>query len=261
MNKVDFLFIIATAFTASIGHCIGMCGGIVIAYSSTKIDHKKSWLNQSVAHLAYNIGRVVTYTILGIIFGALGKASSFTPTTKGILFLVTGILMIMAGLSLLGKLGFLNAIEVSFSNKTWFQKLFGKLMRTKSLSSFFALGMLNGIIPCGLVYSFAIIAASTASPLWGGVVMAVFGLSTIPTLFMLGFITKFLQKGTTRKVMMKISALLVILYGVFIMYKGYNFVAHPEIMKEKMEKMHQETQDNKMNDKCGGMKCAPGKCG
>ncbi len=261
MNKVDFLFIIATAFTASIGHCIGMCGGIVIAYSTTKIDHKKSWLNQSVAHLTYNIGRVVTYTILGVIFGTLGKASSFTPTTKGILFLVTGILMVMAGLSLLGKLGFLNAIEVSFANKTWFQKLFGKLMRTKSLGSFFALGMLNGIIPCGLVYSFAIIAASTASPLWGGVVMAVFGLSTIPTLFMLGFITKFLQKGSTRKVMMKISALLVILYGVFIMYKGYNFVAHPEMMKEKMEKMHKETHVSKINDKCGGMKCAPGKCG
>ncbi|HIP48029.1 MAG TPA: sulfite exporter TauE/SafE family protein [Lutibacter sp.] len=261
MNNIDFFFIIGAAFTASIGHCIGMCGGIVVAYSSSKIDQKKSWLNQSISHLAYNLGRVTTYTILGVIFGFLGKVSAFSPTTKGILFIITGVLMVFAGLSLLGKLGFLNTIEVSVSDKTWFQKLFRKLMTTKSLGSFYSLGLLNGIIPCGLVYSFAIIAASTASPLWGGVVMAIFGLSTIPTLFLLGSVTKILQKGTTRKIMMKISAFLVITYGVFTLYKGYNFVVHPEMMKKKMEMMHQESQEGKVNDKCGGMKCAPGKCG
>ena len=190
MNIIDLLFVAGAAFTASIGHCIGMCGGIVIAYSSSKIDQTKLWLTQSIAHLAYNLGRVTTYTILGVIFGMLGKVSAFSPTTKGILFLITGLLMVLAGLSLLGKLGFLNAIEVSVSNKSWFQKLFQKLMRTKSLASFYSLGLLNGIIPCGLVYSFAIIAASTASPLWGGIVMAIFGLATIPTLFLLGSVTK-----------------------------------------------------------------------
>jgi len=261
MNNIDFIFIIGVAFTASVGHCIGMCGGIVIAYSSAKINPKKSWISQSIAHLFYNLGRVVTYTILGVIFGSLGKVTAFSPTTKGILFLITGILMVLAGLSLLGKLGFLNAIEVSFSNKSWFQKLFKKLMGTKSLLSFFSLGMLNGIIPCGLVYSFAIIAASTASPFWGGAVMATFGLATIPTLFLLGTVTKFLQKGNIRKIMMKISAFLVIAYGVFTMFKAYNFIAHPAEMKQKMEMMQEEGQKDKSNDKCGGMKCAPGKCG
>ena len=261
MNNIDFLFIIGTAFTASIGHCIGMCGGIVIAYSSTKIDPNKSWVNQSVSHLAYNFGRVATYTILGFIFGSLGKVSAFTPTTKGILFVITGILMTLAGLSLIGKPGFLNAIEVSFSNKKWFQKLFSRLIRNKSLGSFFALGMLNGIIPCGLVYSFAIIAASTASPLWGAGVMAVFGLSTIPTLFFLGSVTKILQSGNTRKIMMKTASFLVIAYGVFTIYKGYNFIAHPEEMQKKIEMMHRAPQEGNSGSKCGGMKCAPGKCG
>lgn len=261
MNTIDLLFVAGAAFTASIGHCIGMCGGIVIAYSSSKIDQTKPWLTQSIAHLAYNLGRVTTYTILGLIFGMLGKVSAFSPTTKGVLFLITGMLMVLAGFSLLGKLGFLNAIEVSVSNKSWFQRLFQKLMRTKSLASFYSLGLLNGIIPCGLVYSFAIIAASTASPLWGGIVMAIFGLATIPTLFLLGSVTKILQKGATRKIMMRISAFLVIAYGIFTLYKGYNFVAHPEEMKNKMEMMHQEGQEGKDNNKCGGMKCAPGKCG
>ena len=259
MENIDVFFIVGAAFTASVGHCVGMCGGIVIAYSSTKIDQKKSWLNKSIAHLAYNLGRVVTYTILGFVFGAIGSVSSFNPTTKGIMFVITGILMILAGLSLIGKLGFLNAIEFSVSNKTWFQKLFSKLMKTKSLASFFSLGMLNGIIPCGLVYSFAIMAASTASPLLGASVMLIFGLSTIPTLFFLGTVTQFLQKGKTRKIMMWFSAFLVIAYGVFTLYKGYSFIKHPEKMKAKMEQMHKKPQNQ--NNKCGGMKCAPGKCG
>lgn len=259
MENIDLLLILTTAFLGSVGHCIGMCGGIVVAYSSKKIDSKSSYLQQTASHLAYNFGRVATYTLLGGLFGLLGKVIAFTPATKGILFLLTGILMVIAGLSLLGNLKFLNSAEWSVSKYTWYQKSFKKLLEESSYSSFFLLGMLNGIIPCGLVYSFAIIAASTASPLWGAVVMAVFGLATIPALFFLGTVTKFLQRGGLRNIMMKMAALLVILYGLFVLYKGYHFIAHPEKMQKMMEKMH----TNKLHDgKCGaGMKCAPGKCG
>jgi len=259
MEKIDLLIILTTAFLGSVGHCIGMCGGIVVAYSSKKIDPKSPYLEQTASHLAYNFGRVMTYTILGAIFGLLGKVVAFTPTTKGVLFLLTGLLMVLAGLSLLGNLKFLNSAEWSVSKYPWYQKSFKRLLDSSSYRSFFLLGMLNGIIPCGLVYSFAIIAASTASPLWGAVVMATFGLATIPALFFLGTVTKFLQRGGLRNVMMKMAALLVIFYGFFVLYKGYNFVAHPKEMKQMMDKMRK----NKLHDgKCGaGMKCAPGKCG
>jgi len=234
-----------------------MCGGIVVAYSSSKIDQKSSQLRQTFSHLSYNFGRVATYTILGAIFGMIGQAVAFTPTTKGILFLLTGLLMLLAGLSLLGKLNFLSSAEFSFSKYAWFKKSFQALLSNKSYGSFFLLGMLNGIIPCGLVYSFAIMAAATASPLWGAVVMASFGLATIPALFFLGFVTKFLQQGSLRSTMMKLAAILVVAYGVFTMYKGYNFVANPEKMQKMMESMREAPKDGK----CGGMKCAPGKCG
>ena len=99
MNNIDLLIILSTAFLGSVGHCIGMCGGIVVAYSSSKIDHTSSWARQTVSHLAYNFGRVTTYSILGAIFGLMGKAIAFTPTTKGVLFVLTGILMVAAGLA------------------------------------------------------------------------------------------------------------------------------------------------------------------
>ncbi len=257
MQNIDLILIITTAFLGSFGHCLGMCGGIVVAYSSSKVDAKSSTTQQTLSHLAYNFGRVTTYALIGALFGLLAQALAFTPTTKGVLFLLTGLLMLLAGLSLLGKLNFLNRLEVSLSKYAWYQKTFKALLSSKSLGSFYLLGLLNGIIPCGLVYSFAIMAASTASPLWGAVVMASFGLATIPALFMLGFMTKFLQKGSLRGGMMKLAALLVVAYGIFTIYKGYNFVAHPNAMQEMMDEMRESPKSGK----CGGMKCAPGKCG
>jgi sulfite exporter TauE/SafE len=261
MGNIDLIIILTTAFLGSVGHCIGMCGGIVVAYSSTKIDQKTSYLQQTAAHLAYNFGRVTTYAILGAAFGYVGQVVAFTPTTKGILFVITGILMILAGLSLIGNLKFLNSAEWSVSKYAWYQNSFRALMSNKSYLSFYLLGLLNGIIPCGLVYSFAIFAASTADPLAGALVMATFGLATIPALFFLGFLTKILQKGSLRGTMMKLAALLVILYGAITLYKGYNFVAHPEMMKERMDKMHEGSSDGTLTGQFNGMKCAPGKCG
>jgi len=261
MNNIDLVIILSTAFLGSVGHCIGMCGGIVVAYSSSKIDQKDSWARQTIAHLSYNFGRVTTYAVLGAVFGLLGKAIAFTPTTKGVLFLLTGVLMILAGLSLLGNLKFLNSAEWSVSKNSWYQNAFRKLIGSKSLASFYLLGMLNGIIPCGLVYSFAIFAASTASPLWGAIVMATFGLATIPALFFLGTVTKFLQKGSLRGTMMKLAAMLVVFYGLFTLYKGYNFIAHPEETQKMIDSMQSGSVKNAVEGKCGGMKCAPGKCG
>jgi len=266
MGNIDLIIILSTAFLGSVGHCIGMCGGIVVAYTSSKVDPKSSYIHQTTSHLSYNFGRVATYAILGAIFGAIGQVIAFTPTTKGILFLITGVLMILAGLSLIGNIKFLNSAEWSVSKYSWYQNSFRKLISSKSYGSFFLLGMLNGIIPCGLVYSFAIFAASTASPLGGALVMATFGLATIPALFFLGFITKHLQKGSLRGTMMKLAAFLVVLYGVFTLYKGYKFVAYPEEMKAMMKKMREGTIDGSLDEgtltgKFNGMKCAPGKCG
>jgi len=261
MNNIDLILILSTAFLGSVGHCIGMCGGIVVAYSSTKIDNNSSLATQTISHLAYNFGRVTTYSILGAMFGMLGQVIAFTPTTKGVLFLLTGILMILAGLSLLGQFNFLNSAESSISKEGWYRDTFRRLISSRSLSSFYLLGMLNGIIPCGLVYSFAIFAASTASPLWGAIVMATFGLATIPALFFLGSITRFLQRGSLRGTMMKLASMLVILYGIFTLYKAYQFIVNPLETQQTIDAMQEGSIKSKLEGKCGGMKCAPGKCG
>ena len=228
METIDLFSIIAIAFLGSFGHCVGMCGGIVIAYSSTKVSSKWGKIQQSFAHLLYSSGRITTYVILGAIFGYIGGVATLTNTTNGILLLIAGLAMVLVGVSLGGQLKFLTLIEHSVSGAKWYQSFFRAQLEKQSLMSFYILGLLNGLLPCGFVYFFAITAASTASPLWGGIVMLVFGLSTIPALFSLGFFVGILKKTEFRAILIKLAAISVILYGVYTVYNGYEYLTIPE---------------------------------
>ncbi len=228
METIDLLSIITIAFLGSFGHCIGMCGGIVIAYSSSKVDRGWNRTKQAVSHLLYSMGRVLTYVVLGVMFGYLGGVTTFSNNANGVLLIIAGIAMILAGLSLLGKIKFLTLVEHSVSASSWYGKSFRALLKDQSLSSFFLLGMLNGLLPCGFVYFFAITAASTASPLWGGIVMLVFGLSTIPALFSLGFFVGLFKQGSFRGLMIKLASIAVIIYGGYTFYDGYEYIVNPD---------------------------------
>ncbi len=112
-------------------------------------------------------------------------------------------------------------IEHSLSNAKWYKTLFVKLIKSKSYLSFYSLGLLNGFLPCGFVYFFAVTAANTASPVYGGFVMLIFGLSTIPALFSLGYFVGLFNKTSLRDIFIKVASLAVLVYGVSELYKGY----------------------------------------
>ncbi|WP_418187339.1 sulfite exporter TauE/SafE family protein [Aliarcobacter lanthieri] len=224
METFSLISIISIALFGSFGHCIGMCGGIVVAYSSSKIKDEYTKLRQIIAHLMYGFGRVTSYSILGAIFGFLGSVIAFTAITKGILFFITGILLVLIGFSLLGKLKFLTKVEHSFSKSKAYQKIFRQVVSSDSFFSFYFVGILNGFLPCGFVYVFAITAASTASIIQGALVMFIFGLCTIPALFVLGFFIGVFKQSKLRDVFMKLASILVIVFGLFTMYKGFVFI-------------------------------------
>ena len=106
METVDLFSVITIAFLGSFGHCIGMCGGIVIAYSTGGLQQNHNRLSQAMGHGLYSLGRITTYSVLGAVFGWLGGVVVFNNTTNGILWIVAGIAMVLAGLSLMGKLHF-----------------------------------------------------------------------------------------------------------------------------------------------------------
>ena len=243
MGAIDYTTIFAVAFLGSIGHCIGMCGGFILAYSSAKIGEDWSKTHQGIAHFLYNIGRVTSYVILGAIFGLIGSAFVVSLSTWGVLLIIVGFMMILMGLSLMGKLKFLSALEANISQYKIYGFLFRKLIHSKSLPSFYGLGVLNGFIPCGLVYIFGTFALASGSMLKGMLIMAVFGVATIPTLFTFGFIASFIQKSSLRKIALSIASILVIAYGVFSLLKGTMMIVKPEMVKDKIERMKQEQLD------------------
>lgn len=228
MESVNILSIITIAFLGSFGHCIGMCGGIIIAYSSTKIEDDWSKKRQSVAHLLYSLGRILTYVTLGAMFGFLGGVVMFNNLANGLLLILAGVVMILAGVSLLGKIKFLTLIEHSVFSSGWYTKKFRQLLQTKTLMSFFILGMLNGLLPCGLVYFFAITAASTGSAIYGAFVMLLFGLSTIPALFSLGFFVGLYKNSKFRNIMIRVAAISVVAFGIYTIQQGYYYIKYPE---------------------------------
>jgi len=227
METISILTIISIAFLGSFGHCVGMCGGIVIAYSSTKIKSEWSKKMQTTVHLLYSLGRVTTYTILGALFGLVGGVVTFDNLTSGILLLTTGSMMVLIGLSLMGKIKFLTMLEHSCSKSPFYQNTFKSLIGSDSLMSFYLLGMLNGLLPCGFVYVFAITAASTGSAFWGAFVMFIFGLSTIPALFSLGFFIGLFKQTNLRDLFIKMASFLVIAFGLYIAYLGYEYIIDP----------------------------------
>ncbi len=227
METIDILSIITIAFLGSFGHCVGMCGGIVIAYSSTKIRDDFNKAKEVASHILYSFGRITTYVLLGAVFGSLGGVATFSNMANGILWVVAGVVMVLTGFSLLGKIKFLTLIEHSVSKTSWYQKNFRLLLGSQTLSSFFMLGLLNGLLPCGFVYFFAITAASTGSALSGAFVMLIFGLSTIPALFSLGFFVGLFNKSNFRNIMIKLAALSVIAYGLYTLHNGYGYISNP----------------------------------
>lgn len=220
MGSIDWFVIISIAFAGSFGHCIGMCGGFIVAYSSTKIDASMSRGAQLIRHSAYNLGRVSSYAILGMIFGGLGSLFMISMEMHGALFIFAGVLMIITALSMLGLSKLLHALEHSFSNFKIFKLLFSRLIKSKSIKSFFALGMMNGFFPCGFVFFFAAKAASSASILHGGAIMAIFGLATIPTLLALGQSVNFMREIAFRQSMNRLAAIAIAIYGLYSIYYG-----------------------------------------
>ena len=256
MNYIEFSTIITFALLGSIGHCIGMCGGFIVTYSAAKIAPNSSKLSQSTYHLLYNIGRISTYTLFGALFGYFGSLWSITPMTRAIMFLIAGILMIMMGLSFAGKLRFLNSIEYPITKHQWFKNIFTAQLKANTPLSFYILGALNGLVPCGLVYTMLVTASTSQSALLGALIMLLFGIFTIPALFSFAMIVGLFSQSKFRSIMIQLAAITVILFGFWTIYKAYLQFDYSRNTSSLQKKI-----DEKEMGKCGANKCGAGRCG
>lgn len=185
----DLLPVLATAFLTGVlgsAHCLGMCAGISGLFA---VNAGVAGIKQQLPlALVYNGGRLISYTLLGAIVAVFGRAiAGPVPSIAGPVRLITGLIIVLIGLQVAFDLRFLAPIEKGGA-KLW-QKLAPMAKRfvpVNSLPRALGLGVLWGWLPCGLVYSVLLIAATTANPAAGAVTMLAFGAGTLPAMVLTG---------------------------------------------------------------------------
>lgn len=196
------------------GHCVGMCGGIVGAVSLS-LPRQRPHFGY---HLAYNTGRIASYTAAGVLAGLLGSSGFFLnhvlPVEK-ILYLLANLMLIALGLYLAGLWQGVLLLERA-GGVLWrrLQPLSKRFIPVKSLPQAFALGLLWGWLPCGLVYSVLVAALATGAAAQGGLLMLAFGLGTLPTLLAMGLAAERLKALLQKLWVRRTSGLLVLGFGV-----------------------------------------------
>lgn len=194
-------------------HCIGMCGGFVVSYTAKGVKEGKKPRN---LHLAYGIGKTLSYTIIGASFGLLGSIIAFTPKIRGIAGILAGLFLILFGLKMLNIFPALRKLTFRTPN---FVSKFVSVERRKH-SNPLVIGLLNGLmIACGPLQAIYIMAAGTGSMFEGAKLLFVFGLGTLPALLGFGYVASLISQKSTHKIL-KASGVIVLILGVIMVNRG-----------------------------------------
>jgi uncharacterized protein len=230
MSSIEALYLafFTTGFIVGFGHCIGMCGPIVVSFSF-KLKTKKVM----ASNLLYHAGRISTYAILG---GVMGATGAFTRITAGIGGLQKGV-MIFAGLVIMGMgLGMSGWVPLgrifgaSYCPEGFMTRTFSKLSGIRSTTAFLPLGLILGLLPCGPVYTALISAARLGmeiqnafkASLAGMGLMTAFGVGTVPSLLM---VAKLANMGwlKSREMIYKLGSVLMIGVGIYFVINGLRY--------------------------------------
>ncbi|NOS85930.1 MAG: sulfite exporter TauE/SafE family protein [Ignavibacteria bacterium] len=193
-------------------HCIGMCGPIAIALPKTN--------NLVFSRLLYNFGRVITYSMLGLLFGLLGSRlemfglQRIISISLGVLIILTVITPISYRIKISNKLGLYKLVGI-------LKMYFGKMFKNHSNSSMLVIGMLNGLLPCGFVYIGITGAIAVGSTLNGMLFMTMFGLGTLPVMLGASLIGSVINLNIRQKLTRLLPAFSLILAAIFIL-RGLN---------------------------------------
>ncbi len=181
-------------------HCIGMCGGIMLAQNNS---------------ISYNFGRVIGYSLMGLVFGAVGSYLVFSTMTRGIVFSVAGLLVVLIGLRMWGV--------------PLLRRRIGKpgVASPCTLARFrgtpFLVGLLTGLMPCGMLSSMWFVAATSGSAAKGMLTMLIFALGTSICMLIFGLIGDILTRKYN-KYILKASTIIIITMGLMLMIDGLNLL-------------------------------------
>jgi hypothetical protein len=193
-------------------HCAGMCGPIAFALPGKVSSGTKFY----VGRLLYNLGRMFSYGLLGLVFGAFGLGLKLAGWQQSVSIAAGVIILFLIAYQYYFKKGsFFNILSLFSSQSV--KKLFG----SKNIWALFAIGMVNGFLPCGFVY-IAILGASTTQDFFSGALfMLCFGLGTLPMMYGVSIIGQFISSHIRQK-LNKLSPVFAIVIAILFILRGLN---------------------------------------
>jgi sulfite exporter TauE/SafE len=195
-------------------HCVGMCGPIAFVLPVDRTNNYKKIIQITL----YHIGRLLTYSIIGLIFGIIGKGFYLFGFQQQ-LSIVIGITMIVVVLIPYKTFNKYNFSKPIYKIISKVKSSLGAALKRKSPDTFLTIGFLNGFLPCGLVYMAVFGAIASGNALEGSLYMAIFGLGTIPLMTTAIYFSNFL-KGTLRQKIQKVIPVFVVLIGALFILRG-----------------------------------------
>jgi uncharacterized protein len=193
-------------------HCVGMCGGFIMAYSTNAIKNSELRIKNHRLHVQYNLGRLISYTVIGGILGGFESFFGINPNFSGTLLLIASVFMVLMGLGLATGIKWLDKIKLQ--TPEFIAKFIFKNRQEREPKGPFVIGLLTGFMPCGPLQAMQLYALSTGSWLQGALTMGVYALGTVPLLFGFGSFVSMLT-ASRMKQLLRISGVIVIILGLF----------------------------------------------
>lgn len=225
MSAVEIGLMLSLGLLSSL-HCAQMCGPIVVTYSLASIQDQNATRSRWASlpsHLAYNAGRILTYTLLGALAGLLGQSMTWMGRLAGFSHtasIVAGVTMIVGGIAMMGWLPAIASLGQSSAAVTSrFLRPLRELLTSPKLSRRFALGLALGFLPCGLIYAALVKSLAAGSAIGGAISMLAFGIGTAVSLLAIGLLsTSF--RGRLVRWSSQIAASAVIVMGAVLLWRA-----------------------------------------
>ena len=206
-------------------HCVGMCGGFAVMLGINRSSLRENLKGQ----LVFSVGRLASYTTLGGIAGYAGRTLvERVPAIVNVpaaLCLLAGLFLVWEGLHATGLLRRRNAAALGMG--CLFGSLFSTLLKHPALRNAFSAGVFTGLLPCGLVYAFVSLAASSGDLLHGALIMLTFGAGTVPLMILTGT-GAMLVRASIRKRLWHVAAWSAVFTGLLTVGRGVSYLVSTE---------------------------------
>lgn len=201
-------------------HCWGMCGGIIAAFSLNLPASVRGSRSQLLLYAgSFNIGRISSYTLAGLVAGLAGDLVTAGRAGTGLMFLqwLAGLVLIVVGLRMAGWVGGLNFLERA-GHRIWqyIQPLGRSLLPLDHAGKALLMGMIWGWLPCGLVYSALLFALAQGNAVSGAGVMLAFGLGTLPGMIGAAFVGGRFQHWLRQPGLRRFAGIILIAFGLLV---------------------------------------------